>query len=710
MMLSSSFCHYSLLLALMLCVSPRQCHAFDQSLEEEAVKVIRYMEQNELAVYAGRSIFHFWIRTERVEEAFAILERVISLEGLIEDYSQKMLELNKSEILLGQLKTIESNLLALLDAGRIHEAKFAKQNELLKRIKEEVTYVHFLISGQREKGLKQFDEMKARLLFEVEGFEEDFALENPEQWEEEKEDEFGFNKVFYGEMRAKIEGRIRILKFYALQAIQEKEGDEEALQLIEQFCNEVPAKVGEQEKEWFSLRLERYLQPPGEPSTFKDYQERRQREAQAKFDSIDRLSQPVEWAAKVIELQSSIPLKHRLVLLDEVAEVLADCDIENESVEELQWKLVPHHLKRKNWDQLLSVMKNHNPGNGDEHRYQDIFDRVSVQISDRLESFVDALPDSDERFQYSQSLVDDLLHRGYLSKAKENVGSVDFGAGAEKDLYLRKIRFYEALRDARYKDVDAIADAYLENEVEGKSDIEEPDQSEINNFSYYYKAVLGDDHLAMIAERGGPEVAIGVARRVPNVLAKHRRGSDLGRCMSALIRRGRPDLAIKAFNVATEQEQIDVSLVSDSDVLSGERALLSLIPHEDWEIIETVIPNEWRVVNRLMTDALKRSDKARSFELARRNWMRRADIPQSAFLFTEKGWGLELLALANEIQTLNVGDQSYDRLVENTVESIADYIEFTTSVEAIAFAEKYLKSKQRKAEFLMGVVEKWSRK
>ena len=688
----------------MLLALSQRSHASDPVLEEEAIKVIRYLEQGDIAVYAGRSIFDFWIRIDRVEEAFTMLDGVTSLDGSIEDYSEKMLELNKSEILLGQLETFEQNLLAYIDGRQVHSVKLKDHCESLNRIKQEVTCVYLLVAGEREKGLKQFDEMRARLLFEVEGLEQDAIARNPEGWED------GFEKTYYAEMKTKIEARIRNLKFYALQAIEKKEGAEQAKQLIERFGNEVPAENRTQETEWFAQKLEKHLQPPGKPFKLETYEEERRKEAQAEFDSIDKLDRPVEWAAKVIELKSRFLPKPRLELLDEVAQILADCEIENESVEELRWKMVPHYLERENWDKILMIMENHNPNRGDYLRYHEILYRVSRQIPDQLKSFVDLLPDSDERFSYNLRLVDNLLQLGYLEKAEANLGSVDFNAGIEEKMYLRKLRFYQALEKANYKDVDAIAGAYLENETEKQKDQETPEQSASNDFNYYYNAVLGDDHLAKIAIRSGPEVALDVARRVPDALSKYRRGSDVRRCMTALIRRNRPDLAVQVFNVATEQEQLEAKLRPEVNALFGEKSLSTLMTRKDWEFIETVIPGEWQVVNILMSDAAQRSDKERAFELVRRNWMTRADIPlRCFFLFGKQGWGKELLDLAEEIQALKKGNRRYDRLVENTVENLSDSFEFTSAEEAIAFAEKYLTSKQRKAEFLMTVVEKWSR-
>ena len=284
----------------------------------------------------------------------------------------------------------------------------------------------------------------------------------------------------------------------------------------------------------------------------KKFEELKALERRSKVQWLEKATWSFNFSVLSVEAQSAYVTK--------VFEALDEELLAPEKTAEYRWRLVRPLIKHKKWDLLLRLVQNHEPVPGVAFRYERIFDAIKANCPNRLNEFVEHLPDANNQFSYSKDLLDMLLEAGYLAKAARNVHSVE---PANLDQSRLKTKFYQTMYAAEFKDVDKIVAAY-DKVIEGAAL-----SKFISDFGKFEQA-LGYEHLALIAERGGPEIALQVSRAIPQKLGtvaqamrKRKTGNALGNCLLPLLLRNKSELAFEIGKLATPSERAEARLGQD---------------------------------------------------------------------------------------------------------------------------------------------------
>jgi len=628
----------------------------------------------------------------------------------------------------GKAKLIRKHLLKLDELASANTEKFgeqfqAEEKETVRRFLVETRIVQLAADGKQDKALELLIDFESRQL-------QDARLDAEEA--EEPVSEFGMMGLHSPLERATQE--IHARKWRVVRAVTasifDAIGKSAASAWIEMYLESVAdEKKKKQEREWLlRLLFPADVRKENDAQRWKNSDERRWREALAAIDVFDREKQKLQWLKAFAEKRSDVPKERFDEYFQVFRKLVSDSNLNPVEVDELQWQFFREYLDCGNWDEMLGIHLRHNPSD-DAYHYHEILKRVRREAPSRFAEFVEHLPDCDEAFSYNASLMDELLHAGYVAKAEANLESLSPSLDNQFGLYAKKVRFYRALEDVSYQNVDAIIRAYLADFEDAQDGVYDSPVDAGDDFGYFHTTTLGDNHLAQIFLRAGPTVALEVARKLPFItddrgLENRLASNALGRCMTALIRNGKTDDAIELFRLATNEERGSCELVSNDlagVLLHEENYWYSHVPIGDWEKLETVIPNDRRVIRSLVNHhfqthrnlegALREKGKARALELAERELKVGGDF-RSASKVAILGWHDDLLKVAKRYEDSRPKEgyrKRYKNLVQKTADSMGRRIPFADADEAISFASQHFSDRDWRNRFLLDVANAWTK-
>jgi len=326
---------------------------------------------------------------------------------------------------------------------------------------------------------------------------------------------------------------------------------------------------------------------------------------------------------------------------------------------------------------------------------------VKANAPTRLKEFVDHLPNANEVSPYDMRLINFLLNAGFIAKAEQNVDSLE---AQRHDHGRLKVDFYKTMRDTEFRDVDKIKAAYHKVvEDAAKSNF-------INNDFGLLEQTLGFEHLAMIASRGGPEIALQVSRVMPPELGTRfgagKPGNALSKCLVGLLMQKEYELAVKVGKFATPEEREETQLgISYMGLTGGDWA--REIDPSVWASLQEFAPNDLTVINGATQNAIDQKNKASALELARHQMLRNRRSSNGS-MFAKAGWAEEYLAVAKEVHDLKADDPFYKDHRELKTLKMVLAMDFKNAEEAITFSEKHLSQPKYKAQFILELAKDWA--
>lgn len=400
----------------------------------------------------------------------------------------------------------------------------------------------------------------------------------------------------------------------------------------------------------------------------------------------------------------SVPLEHQEVAINKFLKAFNEEkeNLTQEEISEYQRAIAPRLIKHKRFDTLLDFLKSHHPVYGSSGFYEDILSAVVTETPDELTKFIDSTLDAIEESPYELSLIDLLSRHGFVDKAEKNIDLLDTieGTNWQRVFARSRIDFYRALYKTKIDDVDQLKVTYSKI-------VEELAKSE-DTKDFTAVDVFGDQHLAVVAKRFGPEVALQLARAIPlKVQTVYNMQTDnaFGVCVYSLLSANEVDLAIEAgnFSTATERQESRLAFVRVQEIRKR-------IKPATWNDLEKLLPNDPDVLRGAIPVAIDNQNEKRALDLARRLMLKHRSS-SNGNLFAKAGtdWAEKVLAVAKEVQAAKADDYLYKEHQESMASAMMQHLKFKDAEEAIDFANKYIKSEKRRHLYLLELAQRWSR-
>ena len=387
------------------------------------------------------------------------------------------------------------------------------------------------------------------------------------------------------------------------------------------------------------------------------------------------------WSSLKVLQRQNINQKQREELVAEVLELLQDESLEDDTCDQIRGRLLNHLAKNGDWSRVFEITDRNPP----KHIYNmmDLCLVAGMEDRERLNKLVQLLPDvrKESHDYYSEKLMTLLIRAGHLDKAEKNVDSLSEGSVPR---YRKIINFYRLLHDSDFSDIPKFAAAYAAFTFDGEYE------------STFYITLLNDvgtDHLAEIAIRNSPAVALRLARTIPTDNYYNKQNA-LGFCVSALLERKRMDLALKMVSLAKPQEVENARLTYSKETLA-------LFDDSAWKQFEALAPNDSKVLANLIRMAVAEGNKSRSLMLAKRALIHHRNVAGTESLFVEAGWVPELLDVSNVVKMDDSGNPIFGRFQKLFATRVGEKIKFRDADEAIEYSRKHVGRGDPGAKFLL---------